>query len=129
MEIRHRQKFCLTFGEPLARRRALALRAMPIAAAVEGNDGMTARRILAARNMASERRRAAALDGRHHLQLPEAHMAAIGLTPSGTVVAEDIRNLQSWAEHERRVLLRGLVLLALLDQLIERTDNLGDQVG
>jgi hypothetical protein len=56
-------------------------------------------------------------------------MAAIGLTPSGTVVAEDIRNLQSWAEHERRVLLRGLVLLALLDQLIERTDNLGDQVG
>jgi hypothetical protein len=102
---------------------------MPIAAAVEGNDGVTARRVLAARNMTSERRRAAALDGRHHLQLPEAHMPAIGVTPSGTVVAEDIRNLQSWAEHERRVLLRRLVLLALLDQLIEWTDNLGDQVG
>jgi hypothetical protein len=56
-------------------------------------------------------------------------MAAIGLTPSGTMVTEDIRNLQSWAEHERRVLLRRLVLLALLDQLIERTHDLGDQLG
>ena len=90
---------------------------------------MTARRVLAARNMTSERRRAAALDGRHHLQLAKAHMAAIGLTPSGTMVAEDIRNLQSWAEHERRVLLRRLVLVALLDQLIERTNDLGDQLG
>jgi hypothetical protein len=45
--------------------------------------------------MPSERRRAAALDGPHHLQLPEAHVAAIGLAPSGTVVAEDIRDLQS----------------------------------
>src|SRR5262249_27257769 len=100
---------------------------MPIAAAVEGNDGVTARRVLAARNVASERRRAAALDGRHHLQLPEAHMAAIGLTPSGTVVAEDIRNLQSRTEHKRRVLLGWLVLLALLAQLIERAHHLGDQ--
>jgi hypothetical protein len=31
---------------------------------------------------------------------PRFHMAAIGLTPSGTMVTEDIRNLQSWAEHE-----------------------------
>ena len=90
---------------------------------------MTARRVLAARNMTSERRRAATLDGRHHLQLVEAHVTAVGLTPSGTVVAEDIRNLQSWTEHERRVLLRWLVLLALLAQLIERAHHLGDQVG
>ena len=66
---------------------------MPIAAAVEGNDGVTARRVLAARDMTSERRCAAALDGRHHLQLAEAHTGAIGLTPSGTVVAEDIYRL------------------------------------
>jgi hypothetical protein len=56
-------------------------------------------------------------------------MGAIGLTPSGTVVAEDIRNLQSWTEHKRRVLLRWLVLLALLGQLIERAHHLGDQLG
>ena len=56
-------------------------------------------------------------------------MGAIGLTPSGPVVAENIRNLQSWTEHKRRVLLRRLVLLGLLGQLIERAHHLGDQVG
>jgi hypothetical protein len=49
--------------------------------------------------MATERRRAAALDRAHHLQLTEAYVTAVGLTPSGTVVAEDIRDLQSWAGH------------------------------
>ena len=29
-------------------------------------------------------------------------MAAVGLTPSGTVVAEDVRDLQSWPNHDRR---------------------------
>src|SRR6185436_8667264 len=85
-----------------------------------GDDGMATCFAFAARNVPSERRRAAALDGRHHLQLPEAHVAAIGLTPSGAVVAEDIRNLQSWTGHEGRGLLGRLVLLVLLGQLIER---------
>jgi hypothetical protein len=60
---------------------------------------MAARRILAARDMAAERRRAAALDRTHHLQLIEAHMAAVGLAPGGTVVAEDVRDLQNWSSH------------------------------
>jgi hypothetical protein len=50
--------------------------------------------ILAARNMAAERRSAAALDGRHHFQLPKADVAAVGVTPSGAVIAENIRDLQ-----------------------------------
>jgi len=29
-------------------------------------------------------------------------MALIGLTPSGTVIAEDVRDLQSWSSHGRR---------------------------
>ena len=29
-------------------------------------------------------------------------MAAVGLTPSGTVIAEDVRDLQSWSNHDRR---------------------------
>ena len=37
---------------------------------------------------------AAALDGRHHLQLVEADVAGIGTSPRRAVVAEDIRNLQ-----------------------------------
>jgi hypothetical protein len=63
---------------------------------------MAARRVFAARDMAAERRRAAALDRTHHLQLVEAHMAAVGLTPGGTVIAEDVRDLQSWSNHGRR---------------------------
>jgi hypothetical protein len=55
--------------------------------------------VLAARDMAAELRRAAALDRRHHLQLLEAHMASIGLTPCRSMVAEDIRHLQSWTRH------------------------------
>ena len=58
--------------------------------------------VLAAHNMAAESRRAAALDRRHHLQLAKADVAGIGFTPSGPVVAEDVRDLQSWTGHERR---------------------------
>jgi hypothetical protein len=29
-------------------------------------------------------------------------MAAVGLTPSGTVIAEDVRDLRSWSNHNRR---------------------------
>jgi hypothetical protein len=45
--------------------------------------------------MPAERRRAAALNRAHDLQLLQADMAAIGLTPSGAVVAENIRDLQT----------------------------------
>ena len=48
-------------GEPLLGGGALTLRAMPITTAVVGNDGVGA--VLAARDVAAERCRAAALDG------------------------------------------------------------------
>jgi hypothetical protein len=51
--------------------------------------------VVAARNKASERRRATALDRTHHLQLLEADMAAIGFAPSEAMVAENIRDLQT----------------------------------
>ena len=60
---------------------------------VVGDDGVAAGAVLATRNVPAERRRAAALDRRHHLQLAEAHMASIGFTPSGPVVAEDVRTV------------------------------------
>ena len=56
-------------------------------------------------------------------------MTAIGLTPSGAVAAEDVRNLQSWTGHECRVLLWRRVLWALLVQLIDRAHHLADQIG
>src|SRR3984893_10262386 len=75
---------------------------MPVAAGVVGDLGMAARRVLAARDIAGERRRTTALDRTHHLQLIEAHMPAVGFTPSRTVVAENVRTLQSWSSHGRR---------------------------
>ena len=75
---------------------------MPVAAGVVGDLGMTARWVLAAPDMAAERRRATALDRTHHFQLLEAHMPTVGLTPSRAVIAEDVRDLQSWSSHGRR---------------------------
>src|SRR5262249_29845231 len=75
---------------------------MPIAAGVVRDLGMAARRILAARDVPAECCRATALDRPHDLQLIEAHMAAVGLAPSVTVIAEDVRDLQSWSSHNRR---------------------------
>jgi len=46
--------------------------------------------------MTAERRCAAPLDGAHHFQLREADVTAVGMTPSGAVIAENIRDLQLW---------------------------------
>ena len=76
VEIGHGQQLGLPLLHPRARGGALALGAMPVAAAVVGDGGMAA--VLAARNMPAESRRAAALDGAHHLHLGEADVAAVG---------------------------------------------------
>src|SRR5271155_750185 len=73
-----------------------AARQLPITnrahkAGVVGDRGIGA--VLAARDMAAEDCRAAALDCRHHLKLVEADMAGIGLTPGRAMAAEDIRIL------------------------------------
>src|SRR6201982_2800991 len=85
---------------------------MPVAAGGVRDLHMAARRVLAARPISAERRhgtspwaegpRATALDRSHHLQLVEAHVPAVGLTPSRTVIAENVRDLQSWSSHGRR---------------------------
>ncbi len=59
VEVRHGQQIGLALGEPALRRRALALRAVPVAAGVVGDGGVGA--VDAARDVAAERRRAAAL--------------------------------------------------------------------
>src|SRR6202008_4312080 len=74
---------------------------MPVAAGVVRDLRMAARRVLAARDISAERRRATALDRTHHLQLVEAHMPAVGVTPSRTVIAENVRDLQNWSSHSR----------------------------
>jgi len=49
--------------------------------------------VLAAFDMAAQRRGSAALDRRHDLELVEAHMAGMGRTPSRPAMAEDVRHL------------------------------------
>src|SRR4029077_12404811 len=68
---------------------------MPITARVKSDQRMAARHVLATCDVPAERCRAAALDRTHHLQLIEADMAAVGLAPSGTVVAEGVRDLRA----------------------------------
>ena len=100
VEVRHRKKLSLARCHPLARCRALALGAVPVATAVVGNGRVAA--VLAARDMPAQRRGAAALDGAHHLELGKAHVTSIGAAPCGSTVAEGIRDLQSGAGHDRR---------------------------
>src|SRR6267142_29664 len=110
MKVRYRQQIGLARGEPFLGGRALTLRTVAIATAVVSDD--LGRAVFAARHMAAERRRAAALDGRHHLHLVEADVTDIGTTPRRSVVAENIRDLQCWAGHGRGLLCRRRVLLA-----------------
>ena len=105
VEVGYGQQLRFALGKPFLRRRALALRAMPVAAAVVRDDRVRA--ALAARDMSPKRRRAAALDGRHDLHLAEAHTTRVGETPCGAEVAEDVRDLQSWTRHECRAYASG----------------------
>ena len=103
------QQVSLARGKPFCRGGALALRAMPVAARVVGDDGVGA--VLAAPHVAAECHRAATLDRRHHLHLVEADVPGIGLAPRRPVVAEDIRDLQSRTEH--RPLRRRRIFIVL----------------
>jgi hypothetical protein len=91
MEIGHGQEFGLAVGQPLLRSNGLALRAVPVAAGVVADAQVGAG--LAAFDMPAQRRRSAALDRRHDLELAEAHMAGMRRTPSRSAVAEDVRHL------------------------------------
>src|SRR5271157_5570650 len=109
---------------------------MPVTARVVSDERMAARRVVAACDVAAERHRAAALDCTHHLQLVEAHMAAVGLAPSGTVLAEDVRDLQSWPNHDPTALSRWRLLsvslclpVARRVQALKRALDLGDHSG
>jgi hypothetical protein len=125
--VRHRQQLGLAPGQPLLRGCSLALRAMPVAAGIVGDERVRA--VLAARNMPAESRRATALDRRHHLQLVEAHMAGIGFTPRRSMIAEDIRDLQRRTRHARRTLGGRLSLLEFDGDMLQRAHHLSDRLG
>ena len=133
MEVADRQQLRLTLGEPLLCRCALAFWAVPVAAAIVGDDGVRA--VLASRDVAAKRRGAAALDCAHHLHLVEADVPGIGSAPRRPVVAEDVRDLQHWTGHSCQPLRRQLGfpappgLFARLRQQIKRALDAGDHAG
>ena len=114
VEILHRQQVLGARRHPVARRRSLTLRAVPVLAGVVGDVMVAA--LGAARHMPAERLGPAGLDRRHHLELGEADMPRIGLPPRRTMGAEDVSDLQLWPGHRPRALLQpssqGLVLQA-----------------
>ncbi len=65
---------------------------MAVAARVFGDPAVAA--ILAALYVAAVGGRTTVLDGRHHLELTQAHMPGIGSAPAGSVVMKDVRDLQ-----------------------------------
>src|SRR5689334_21401646 len=127
MEIRDGQQLCLTLSQPLARGSALTLWAVAVAAGVVGDNCMRA--LLATQGMAAENRCATALDRRHHLELVEAHMAGIDLTPCRTMVTEDIRDPQRRTRHARSVSAGRRSALEIFDEMIERAYDLTDCIG
>src|SRR5258708_33513142 len=96
-------------------------------AAVVGDRGVGA--VLAARDVSAEGRRAAALDGAHHLELGQAHMTAVGMTPRGPVVAENVRDLQSWTGHVDPLRWRLVLLRHQWRQPVQWAYDLTDDVG
>src|ERR1700682_354268 len=113
MEVANGQQLGFALGEPFLCRRALALGAVAIAATIVADDGGSTRTVLATRDIASECCCAAALDRPHHLHLVEAYMPRVSQTPSGAVVAEDVRDLQRWPGHPTALRRRSLIRLVL----------------
>jgi hypothetical protein len=73
---------------------------MPVAATIVGDDGVRAGAVLASRATctpsAGVRQRSMTT---HHLQLAEAHVTAVGITPRRAVIAEDVCDLESGTAH------------------------------
>ncbi len=92
MEVTHGQQIGLAFGKPDARRGALALRAVPVAATVIGDPPVPA--VFAGFNMTAHGCGAAVLDRRHHLELDKAKMPGMGRAIDGTSSAEDVGDLK-----------------------------------
>ena len=129
VEIRHRQELGLALGEPLLCCCGLAFRAMAITARVIGNPRIAAVLVLTTRNMAAERRCAAALDRTHDFELAEAHMAGVGLTPRRSEVAEDICDFESGTDHEYRLFRRIRPFVGQQCEPIEWAHDRADHVG
>ena len=126
--VGNRQELGLAVFQPLPRRGRLTLRAMPVAAGVVC-DALV-RAVLAALDVSAERGSATGLDRRHDLQLGEAHVTGVGLSPRRPVGAKDVGDLQADPEAAPRGRGQpGGVFFVRLDvQPVQRTLDVADRV-
>ena len=119
MVILHRQQIGLPGFEPALGRAGLALRAMPVAAGVVGDLVMLTG--WAVQHMPAQCRGAALFDGGHDLQLTQAQVAMLSVSPSA---ARGLRKMSATSSAGRR---HGSSLQGL--QGLERTDHLAQNIG
>ena len=134
--ILHRQQIGLARVQPALGCAALALRAVPVAAGVVGDLIQAA--AFAAQDMATQCRCAALGDGRHHLELRQAQVTTLGVTPGGSMGTEDVGDLQGESPLHDGVRLQGWRLrcrfgrwfaCGLGGRVIQRADDPAQQVG
>ncbi len=113
MEIGDRQQLGLAGRQPVLGGRPLALGAVAVATRVIGHMDVAA--VLAGRDMAAQRRRAAPLDGRHHLELAEAEVAGIGVAPGWPAGPEDVLRPPAFRGARSRRVIRAFFFLPALD--------------
>ena len=97
MDIGDRQEFVLASCDPFIASSALALGAVPIAAAVKGDGAIATSRTLVA--MAAECRSATACDGVEDFAVGPVDPAAVVLDEAIALSANDIGHLEEWPSH------------------------------
>ena len=100
VEVADRQQVGLPLGKPRPRRRALALRAVPVAEAIVGDAPLAT--VLAGFDVTAERSCAAVLDRPHDLELGETQVPGMGGPIGRPGCAEDVGNLDRGAHRFSR---------------------------
>jgi hypothetical protein len=100
VEVSDRQQVGLALGQPGARGGALALGAVPVAAAVIGDPLMAA--VFTSLDMTAQGCRAAMLDRRHDLEMLKAQVPGMGGPISGAGGTEDVGDLERGAHRLSR---------------------------
>ena len=97
VEILHGKKILGSRCHPVARGWPLALRAVPVLTGIISDMAVVT--LGTCRHMPAERFGSAGFDRRHHFELRQADMSLVGPPPRGTVLLENVSNLQLGAGH------------------------------
>jgi hypothetical protein len=97
MDVGDRQEFVLASGDPLVASSALALGAVPVAAAIKGDGAIATARTLIA--MAAECRGTATCNSAEHFAVSPVNPATVFLDEAIALSTNDIGHLEEWPGH------------------------------